>query len=168
MRHYLGKLLEELDKEYPNAITLNELRQIISHDVDDTILEAMKRDLICYPTYKPNSIQGTIGLYDKYILSSGGFEILNQIKIKETIEQLDLSIKKFNESSDRTSKLLNKYTLLLIILTIFLACLTIISVLTPWLEKEYGVNSLFVIGFLIFVSFVTIFAVFYKKLKEAS
>ncbi len=40
----------------------------------------------------------------KFILNIPGFEFLNQIRIKETIKQLDSSIKNFNASSNKYSK----------------------------------------------------------------
>ena len=98
MQLYLGELLEKLDKVYPKSLTVQELRQEIAIDVDGTIQEAMSRQLITYPSYKPDSPLGT---GDRISLGIKGFELLNQIRIKKAIEDL-------NKSSDKASKVLKK------------------------------------------------------------
>ena len=54
MRYYLGKLLEELDKAYPDTLTVDRLHK--KEISDDLIAEAVQRELVIYPTYKPNSL----------------------------------------------------------------------------------------------------------------
>lgn len=175
MRYYLDELLEALEKEYPKSLTVNSLRKKIGDDVDGTIHEAVSRELITYPTYKPNG--GTLGTDDRVFLGIKGFEVLNQIKIKEAIEdfnessnkastQLNDSIKSFNESNDKASKTLNRYTILLIILTLFLAALTIIGMLASWFEKFYGENAPSVIIGLIIFSFILSLIAFYISTRE--
>lgn len=111
----LGDLLNELDISYPNTLTVEELhKQGFS---DYTIHEALRRELIISPYH---TFYSTLGTGERIGLSSTGFELLNQIRMKKSIEQLDASIKKFNESSDKSSTVLIGLTVFIGLLTILL------------------------------------------------
>lgn len=133
MEDYLKKLLGALDKSYPESLlTLGELRQKVSdlHQIqvsDDLIHEAISRELIFYPPYKPNS---SLGADDSIGLGIKGFELLNQIRIKEALGQLDDSIKKFNKSSDKASYTITILTLAMTILTVVIVIITGVQVAT--------------------------------------
>lgn len=167
MRAYLGELLEELESAYPKPLTVGSLQKKLGDDVDGTIREAVSRGLITYPTYKQNG--GTLGTDDRVYLGIKGFEVLNQIKIKEAIEEFNESsnkasnqlkelIKNFKESSDKSSRMLNSYTLLLVIFTIFL-------VFTSWITAM-GVTSQFQKDILSFSFFLFMGAALYQYFNK--
>jgi hypothetical protein len=146
MRHYLDELLKALEKSYPDGLKVSDLREKFSSDTDEIIHDAVRGKLIFYPVYHPG---GNFGSGDKIYLDVNGFGLLNQMKMKEAVDQLDVSIKGFNESSDKsyekiidlTEKLslsvenlskssgrLELLTLLLIVLTVILAISTIYDI----------------------------------------
>jgi len=109
MEKHLDDLLEELGNAYPETPTYKELKE--KQFPEDTLQEALKRDLII-PSYDKFPVRN-FGTGDRIGLSVKGYEYLNQIRIKKTIEQLNVSIKKFNESSDKTANILVGLTALL-------------------------------------------------------
>ncbi len=176
---YLGDLLVELDKVYPYSLTVNELKQ---KDISsNTILDAMHGELI--RTSKRPDEEYDIDARMPCCLTAKGFEYLNQIRMKKTLQQLDASIKdlndssnkaynqlhgsikEFNESSHKASKYLAKITLLLFIFTVFLVYLTIIELFASWLEKVYGDKAPFVIITLIIFSLIIVLVPLYKEIK---
>lgn len=108
MQYYFIKLLETLDNSESDSLTVGELREKISNDIDETIRGAVDEKLIIYPNFKSDG--GTLGNGERVYLNSKGFEFLNQIRMKEAIE-------KFNKSSDNTANVLIMLTLLLVYLT---------------------------------------------------
>ncbi len=83
---YLGKLLEELDDAYPAPLKVEVLlkqKQI----PPDVILDAIKGELI--RTQKRPDEEYDIPFRMPCYLSAKGFEYLNQIRMKETLQQLD-------------------------------------------------------------------------------
>ncbi len=128
MRHYLGELLEALEESYPDGLTVSELREKFSSDIDDTIHDAVRGHLIFYPIYDPG---GNFLAESIIYLDVNGFGLLNQMKMKEAVDQLDVSIRKFDESSDKSSKIIQRYTAMLIVLTILLLVFTFAGMLIP-------------------------------------
>jgi hypothetical protein len=145
MRHYLGELLEALEKSYPDGLTVNELHEKFSSEIDGTIHDAVRGHLILYPIYDPG---GNFGAGDRIYLDVNGFGLLNQMKMKEAIDQLDVSIRRFNESSDKSSKTIELYNARLVNLTLLLVVLTVALLViptdTPSSEKYIGI--LFIVG----------------------
>ncbi|CAG0994714.1 hypothetical protein METP2_02840 [Methanosarcinales archaeon] len=125
MRHYLGELLQALEKSYPHGLTVSELREKFSSDTDDIIHDAVRGKLILYPIYDPG---GNFRVGDIIYLDVNGFGLLNQMKMKEAVDTLDLSIRRFNESSD-------KYSKEMVYLTWAIYTFTIIVVAIPIYEK---------------------------------
>jgi hypothetical protein len=84
----IGDLLEELDKAYPeHKLTIHELEE--RNIPLDVIYEASQRDLIrkADPQTKVQPFDNHINKYIDLFLTINGFEYLNQIRIKKTIEQ---------------------------------------------------------------------------------
>ncbi|MDO9098999.1 MAG: hypothetical protein Q7U60_12885, partial [Candidatus Methanoperedens sp.] len=125
MRHYLGELLETLEESYPEGLRVSELRERFSLDIDDRIHDAVRGRLIFYPNYDPG---GNFLPQTKIYLDVNGFGLLNQMKMKEAVDRLDVSIRRFNESND-------KYSKELIYLTRAIYTFTIIVVALPIYEK---------------------------------
>ncbi len=147
MQLFIGELLKRLNEKFPEYITVDELRKSISNDIDFTIHEAKKRDLIVYLKYKSDKFP--LNVQDKITISIEGYKLLNQLLIKKTLEDLNKainnfenssnasyqkiesgidnlnkSVKEFNESSDRYSKLIIFLTAVLIAFTILLVFFT--------------------------------------------
>jgi hypothetical protein len=95
---FIGKLLKELNREFPSYVTISDLRKS-NNDIDSTIHEAKRRDLIVYPKYK-----SVFNNQDEITISIKGFELLNQILITETLETLNKSVQNFETSSNNSSK----------------------------------------------------------------
>ncbi|MDP2766048.1 MAG: hypothetical protein Q8O41_01135 [Candidatus Methanoperedens sp.] len=111
---YLGDLLEELDEvSYSRTRsilkpkrTVGYLEKIIPLGL---ILEAFSRDLI-RDANEPEKLKTFGRTIDKTIpctLTITGFQYLNQIRIKKSIEELNDSINKFSERSDGAYSKLN-------------------------------------------------------------
>ncbi|NJD75959.1 MAG: hypothetical protein FIB08_02515 [Candidatus Methanoperedens sp.] len=176
MHKYLGELLDELDNSYPKPLTIEELRK--RKISSDAILEALDAGLINYPPHYSGILTRRVfekdNLNEKMPcnLSSKGFELLNQVRMEKTIEQLDDSIiefnkssdrafnqlnetiKKFSESSEKSAKTLEIYTARLVNLTLLLVGLTLVLLIMPpetsqW-EKYIGVLVIFVVVYILF------------------
>jgi len=168
VQRYLGELLEALDKVRPKSLTLDELHQ--KGIPTDTILDAMDRDLIRAHSrrYEKENVHGKM----PYNLTGNGFELLNQVRMKKAIDDLDESINnfknsneraynqlnqsiiKFNESSDNSAKMMELYTARLVYFTWLLVVLTIALLIippeTPQQVKYIGVIFVFIIAIIIF------------------
>lgn len=169
MQRYLGELLEALDKYRPKSLTLDELSQ--KGIPLNTVLDAMDRDLIRAHSrrFEKENVHGKM----PFNLTGDGFELLNQIRIKKSIEQLDEtiqdfkkssdiasetmitsieklddSIKRFNESSDKSSKILEIYNARLVNLTLLLVVLTLALLVIPpdTPSSVKYISILFIIG----------------------
>ncbi|MBU3968160.1 MAG: hypothetical protein KKG76_12455 [Euryarchaeota archaeon] len=158
---YIGDLLEELDKAFQeHKLTAGELED--KSIPLELIREGFEMGLIrdaSEPLVKPfgETIKRTIPC----ILTITGFEYLNQIRIKKEVEQLNGSIAKFNESSDKAYKQLNDsienfnvssdraarrlewLTYVLIAITVLLICLTLIEMFLR--EEALWVKFIFTI-----------------------
>lgn len=148
MEKHLGDLLKELNKRYPENPTVSELHN--EKFTDNIIHEAKRRDLIIHP-YDTLSYT-SLGTSERVSLSTKGFELLNQIRMNEDIEQLDKSIKKFNDSSDRASNVL-------VILTILLAFIGYVTAIGVESQDE---KNILTIIFLIFI----VATIYYVKKKS--
>ncbi len=136
----LGDLLEEIDKA--GKITVGELQK---KGFDRVKIELVGKDygMIRLAEYPDREITNPLNANDYLTVSPKGFEYLNPIKIKKAIEQLDVSIKNFNDSSNKAYNQLNdsinkfnassdNTALAIIALTIVLVVLAYIPVLnTP-------------------------------------
>ncbi len=122
MRVYLDKLLAALEKSYPEGLTVSELRERFSFEIDDTIHDAVRGRLIFYPNYHPG---GNFLPQTKIYLDVKGLELLNQMKMKEAVDKLDVSINNFNKSSDKYSKKSIELTYAVYVFTILVVALPI-------------------------------------------
>jgi hypothetical protein len=122
MQKNFGNLLEEIDKA--GKITVGELEK---KGFDRGLMELVGKyyDLIRLDSSPAREITDPLNTSDYLIVSPKGFEYLNPIKIKKAIEQLDASIKKFNESSDISSKKMIELTFAIYIFTIIVVALPI-------------------------------------------
>lgn len=100
MEKTLGDLLEEIDKS--GKLTVGELKEKGFNDVLIDMAGKYYDMIRLYGIAKP--IQDTLNAGDSVTVSPKGYEYLNPIRIKETIEQLDTSIKTFNVSSNNYSR----------------------------------------------------------------
>ena len=183
MQENLGNLLEELDSAYPECkLTTNELME--KGIPSDLILDGFARDLI----RDANSplVAKIVGIDNRAIpciITIKGFEYLNQIRIKKTIEKLDTSINKFNESNDESSNKIdvsiNKFnnsseisSKILVELTQAIYTFTLILVAIPLIDKILGLKGLegpiyWIIGYIVIVIVVVAVMLicfeFYKK-----
>ena len=189
MQLFIGELLKQLNGEFPEYVTVGVLRKS-NNDIDSTIHEAKRRDLIVYPNYK-----SVFNNQDKITISIKGFEFLNQILIKETLEELNKSvrnfemssnnssknietaisnlndsIKKFNESSDNFSKGISFLTVILIVFTIVLILLTPDTSFSIWKKTEIMVLVVVIacFGFYFFVVKQQPFLWFRSKMRKLS
>jgi hypothetical protein len=108
---FIGDLLKELDKAYQERkLTIGELVDEKGLPLE-LIIEASMRDLIA----NANSPREPLGIVNNKntpcILTIKGFELLNQIRMKEAIE-------KFNKSSDKFSNVIIYLTMILVILSL--------------------------------------------------
>ncbi|MCK4796371.1 MAG: hypothetical protein KAT05_03260 [Spirochaetes bacterium] len=134
MRSFLVSLLDLLETSYPNSLTIE---QLYSKDVSfETISIAFERKLITFPkesNFKPFN-NTSVNLGGECNLTNKGFELLNYTKLEESLEQLDGSIIKFNKSSDNASRILIKYSKIMMYLTIFIGMIAVIQVV-EYLEE---------------------------------
>lgn len=167
MQSKLSDLLEELDKAYPERkgkLTVNEL---LERDIPfELILEGLNKGLIL------NADEPKINrTYDKdmnraisCILSITGFEYLNQIRLKTAVEQLDDSIKKFNESSDKSSRKMIELTWAIYTFTVIVVALPIFEKVLPLLKLPPVAEIVSLIGsVLLIVIFMSKFYKVYEK-----
>lgn len=146
MEENFGDLLEELDKvPHGNSITVKDLIKKWSHpDVTQKLInEAWKRELIADKDCPLKNVPLlTVPTNISLILTIKGFEFLNQIRIKQAIDQLnnssDESYKKMIELTGKlgisvdnlykSSGRIEDYNKCIIILTAFLALLTVVLI----------------------------------------
>lgn len=123
----LGDLLEEINnaptgrEPVLNSIVEAFLKKDVPlNEIEDLIDAAWKNLLIknkYYPVKETQKDDAHAPPGIPFILNIPGFEFLNQIRIKKALEQLDNSIKKFNESSDRASKTMTLLTIVIAVMT---------------------------------------------------
>lgn len=126
-------LLEILDKTPKHKLTGREIkdelkdRKIPPNILEKLILDAFESGLITpdSPTQKTEASNSAYIDGISYVLTNKGLDRLTQIRIKNTIEQLDKSIKKFNESSDKSSNKMIELTWAIYTFTIIVAALPI-------------------------------------------
>lgn len=118
MERQLGNFLEELDRISPNSMKEEEIKKRFSIGLWE---EAWDRDLIVRDRERNEKEHESY-----WKLGSKGFELLNQVRMKKLINHLNISIIKFNKSSDRSSTIM-------IILTSIIALLTIVLIYRTFL-----------------------------------
>jgi hypothetical protein len=118
-----GDLLEFIDKRYPQGVTKGEL--INAGFSEDIIIEAYENlDFIGNPIWA----EQVINTYEaELVLTSNGFLVLNQIRMKKATDELNKSITKFSESSNLSSSKMEKLTLAMLILAVITAIPLIIG-----------------------------------------
>ena len=128
METILGDLLEEMDKLYPENITIKELKKRgFSQKI---IIESLHKGFIDYPyemrdyPIEEAEIKDTMFV----ILSSNGFLALNQIRIKKATDELNKSIVNFDKSSDKSSKNMIDLTVWIKWLSIGLLFISIVQI----------------------------------------
>ena len=128
METILGDLIEEMDKLYPENITIKELKKRgFSQKI---IIESLHKGFIDYPyemrdyPIEEAEIKDTMFV----ILSSNGFLALNQIRIKKATDELNKSIVNFDKSSDKSSKNMIDLTVWIKWLSIGLLFISIVQI----------------------------------------
>lgn len=181
MQGKLSDLLEELDKAGKLSVGELEKRGFDRGFID---LVGKYYDLIRLQGSPAKQITDSLNIGDYLVVSPKGFEYLNPIKIKKAIEQLDASIKnfndssnkaynqlndsikKFNESSDKSSEELIDLTKAIIVFTVIVAAIPLIEKI----NQLYNVNSplSWIIGYFVMVIIIVAFMMYslnklYKK-----
>lgn len=154
-------LLEKLDKTPKYKLTGREIRDelkdrnIPPQIFDKLILECFESGLISPDNNAQKTEASNLAYIDSisYVLTNKGLEYLNQIRIKNDIEHLDDSIRKFNESSDKSAKIMELYTVRLVNLTWLLVILTILLLVIPpdisQSERYIGIVFIVIISIII-------------------
>jgi len=158
MRHYLGELLQALEKSYPDGLKVSELREKFFSETDAIIHDAVRGQLIFFNTYD----QGGSFLPESLIyLNVNGFGLLNQMKMKEAVDQLDRSINKFSDLSDKSSEELIYLTKAIIVFTIIVAAIP----LNEKILQLININSPlgWIIGYFMCVSIATLMLYYFDK-----
>jgi len=137
MESMLNHLLELFDVAYPNNLSVNELE---GHGFKrDFIMECMHKNLLDYPHNMQDYGIEEINKKDNLplVLGKQGFLMLIQFRLKKATEKLDDSVKKFDESSEKSSKNMITLTVWIKGLTIALVLIGIIQ--TGLILKQIGV-----------------------------
>lgn len=107
----LKDLLEDFDKTFPNPIG----RDTLLEKHSPTLIEsALGSGILNYEINNPLMLH----------LSNHGINLLIQIRVKKSIDNLDKSIQDFNKSSTLLNNRLLKLTIAIVILTIIYTILT--------------------------------------------
>lgn len=189
MEENLGDLLEELDNAPQGSIlTVDGIIKKAPHpDITQKLInEAWKRELIA-DKYNPlkNEPHTTVPPNIALVLTITGYEFLNQIRIKKSIDNLNESIKNFKDSSDKAYSQLNnsikkfdessdKSSKKMILLTYAIYTFTVIVVLLTIIEKIlqlFPIDPKYEIVWMIFAVFGTVIAMgvfYYFHEKEDS
>lgn len=117
-----GDVLEELDKTFPNYVTYSKLQ---SKGYLQRTFELAEWNLIelkhkSNHRTSENHEEEIIRTGQEYRLNTKGFEFLNQIRIKKSLNNLDSSIKKFDKTASKQANILIILTIAIVILTIIL------------------------------------------------
>ena len=105
METQLKDLLEDFDKALPKGITHQELLEK-GHSVE--LINSALTSLLIHT------------LNSSYYLNNEGISMIIQLRTKQAIDNLDNSIKKFDESSSKLSKMLLYLTIAIAIMTAIL------------------------------------------------
>ena len=109
----LKDLLEDFDKTFPNPID----RDILLEKHSRTLIEsALGSGILNYEINNPSILH----------LNNHGINLLIQMRVKKSIDNLDKSIQDFNKSSTQLNHRLLKLTIAIVILTIVYTILTAI------------------------------------------
>ncbi|MCZ7401248.1 MAG: hypothetical protein O8C61_03410 [Candidatus Methanoperedens sp.] len=177
MLNYIGELLKELNTKSPDYVTLGELRKSINV-LDGTIHEARRKDLIVvYPKSKSG-----INNQDKITINIKGIELLNQILITKTLEELNNSVQNFKTSNIESSKNIetaisnlnnsiqkfnessDKYSIVNIFLAMVLVFFTIVLIrLTPDTPNFPDWLKIIIMGLLVVIAFFCVLFFSYGK-----
>ena len=99
--HVFGNVLEKLDKAFPDPIDIGILYREFGQDIIDRCIRSRIIDI---PTAEMNKHHDIIDPSIPCVLSAYGFLLLNQIRMKKTLEMLNDSIYKFDKSSEYSSR----------------------------------------------------------------
>ena len=127
MQKDLIDLLKKLESSYPKNLTLGEFRK--EEEDSQTFSHAFARGLVevsngsPFMAFNRSSYNYTL----RCNLSSKGFDLLNRIRLEEAIEKLDSSIKKFNESSDKSANIIKNLTIVILIMAIVQVAITLVN-----------------------------------------
>ncbi len=119
------KLLDLLDKEYPGNLNVNE---IIKKRIDFALIsEAEEEGLIArIPSEQLVYKNGLINQHAPLWITVKGYQLLNQVRTKNEIKNLNESIRNFDTMSNKLSKRLLTLTYILIFLSIIIAIFTVV------------------------------------------
>ena len=125
MEQTIIKLLNLLDKEYPSNL---HIKEIIKKGINFALIsEADEEGLIAHISSEPLVYKDSrINQYAKLWITVKGYQLLNQVRTKNKIKNLNRSIEKFDNVSNKLSKRLLLLTYILIFLSIIIAIFTII------------------------------------------